>query len=216
MKPDDRDGDDRAFPSEAEWLALPLPDGITDLPSPDFVGRTLDAIAAERALDRDLDAIARDLPRIVLSAYDVPAPRPDFVDGTLARVRDARRARWQQLLARHVAPVPSTEFVQRTLEALAVDRERKSPAPHWRDRRVWVLVAAAALALFFVWPRPAQEPLQAQLAAAATPAMAHAWTSPSAVLLAADLDRRDPEALRAGAPDGVWLAFAPVPTAEVR
>ena len=93
------------FPSEDDWLDATLP-AEAGLPQPDFVERVTRAIAEERNLDRGLDALDRDLPRIVLTAYDVPPPAPDFVARTLAAQAAERRARWQHLLARHIAPMP--------------------------------------------------------------------------------------------------------------
>ena len=205
------DDSERPFPAESEWLGLSPPPEATGLPTPDFVARTLAAITEERALDRDLDALDRDLPRIVLAAHTPPPTRPDFVAATLAKVRDDRRARWQQLLARHIAPEPSAGFVHRTLAALAHDREeRVAETTTWAARasRHWpLLAAAAALLVLLLWRTGPEPSLQLQLARSAS-TMAHAWTSPVAVLLVADDERRDPQALPAGAPDGIQLAFA--------
>lgn len=106
------------FPPEPGWLDQPLPPELADVDLGAFAARTLDAVRDEQQLDRDLAAIDRDLPRIVLAAHEVPPPAPDFVPSVLAALHQDRRARWQQLLARHIAPEPSPEFVARTLLAL--------------------------------------------------------------------------------------------------
>jgi hypothetical protein len=106
------------FPPEQGWLDQPLPPELADVDLGAFAARTLDAVRDERQLDRDLAAVDRDLPRIVLASHEVPAPSPDFVPSVLAALHQDRRARWQEMLARHVAPEPSPEFVARTLTAL--------------------------------------------------------------------------------------------------
>ena len=114
------------FPPEQGWLDQPLPPELADVDLGAFAARTLDAVRDERQLDRDLAAVDRDLPRIVLASHEVPAPSPDFVPSVLAALHQDRRARWQEMLARHVAPEPSPEFVVRTLAAL---RDAAGAAP---------------------------------------------------------------------------------------
>ena len=106
------------FPPEQGWLDQPLPPELADVDLGAFAARTLDAVRDEQQLDRDLAAVDRDLPRIVLASHEVPAPAPDFVPSVLAALHQDRQARWQQVLARHIAPEPSPEFVARTLTAL--------------------------------------------------------------------------------------------------
>lgn len=106
------------FPPEQGWLDQPLPPELADVDLGAFVARTLDAVHDEQQLDRDLAALDRDLPRIVLAAHEAPPPAPDFVPSVLAALHQDRRTRWQQLLARHIAPEPSPEFVARTMLAL--------------------------------------------------------------------------------------------------
>lgn len=220
-RPGDQDHDheplpEQPFPGESEWLTVPLPapgptGGLADR---DFVDRVVQAIVDERGLDRELAAADRELPRIVLQAYDVPPATGSFVERTLAAARDDRRARWQQLLARHVAPEPSPQFVQRTLAAL-----RREPAPGARARRLgdggtrwfWPLLAAAGLALLF-WLRGDHGGTPGErFGGAAISAHAEAWAfGPGAVVLANCADDREPAALPGSAPDGIWLAFAEV------
>lgn len=127
---DGRADDGRQFPAESEWLDLPIPDAApspgegSELPSRSFVDRVVQALHEERALDGALEALDRDLPRIVLQAHTPPPPSADFVARTLAAARQERRSHWQQLLARHVAPEPSPQFVEQTLAAL---REAAAP-----------------------------------------------------------------------------------------
>lgn len=211
------EGAARPFPSEAEWLSLSLPAdaAASGLPSGDFVARVTAALAAERALDRELAALDQELPSDLLHAFAAPEPAADFVARTVAKAQGERRTRWQQLLARHVAPDPSPHFVQRTLAALAGERSTAaaaSPAAGaWRRRLAWPLLTLAAGYLIFVgWPR-SERPLELRAARAAAPALAHAWSdAPAAVVLATWRDESDPEALGMGGPDGVWLAFAEV------
>jgi len=217
---DDDQNAARPFPDEAQWLQLSLPTdepgGAAGLPSRGFVDRVLEAVAEERALDRELDGLDRELPRILLQAHAAPAPAADFVARTLAAVRDDRKARWQQVLARHVAPEPSPQFVHRTLAALAASAAEPSPSRRTRTPRrpSWWLLAAAAAALLALWNvfgRGPDEVFETQLVHQAAPTFAHAWgSSPAGVVLAHRADLADPAALSGSAPDGLWLAFAEV------
>lgn len=222
------------FPPEQGWLDQPLPSELADVDLGAFAARTLDAVRGEQQLDRDLAALDRDLPRIVLSALEVPPPAPDFVPSVLAALHQDRRARWQQLLSRHIAPEPSPEFVARTLSALrdvaprgpgggeaapAARRPLATSEPTapttaasaarrpWRRRSSW-LTAAAAAALLAValLRRDALRPLEARLAEQVPPIEAHAAaSSPLAFVLAAHERRIAPDAIAAGNADGVWL-----------
>ncbi|MFY9342698.1 MAG: hypothetical protein WAT39_09425, partial [Planctomycetota bacterium] len=112
---------ERPFPSEAEWLELPLPSPaeLGTTPGPRFVDAVLGAVRAERELDQALAATDSKLDRALLNAHAAPVPAADFVNRTLQALHADRRQHWQQLLARHVAPSPSPQFVARTLAALA-------------------------------------------------------------------------------------------------
>lgn len=217
---DGRADDGRPFPAESEWLDLSIPDAGpspgegSELPSRSFVDRVVQAIHEERALDRGLDALDRDLPRIVLQAHTPPPPSSDFVARTLAAARQERRTHWQQLLARHVAPQPSPQFVEQTLaalrqEATAPHHRGRGPASGWRRLGWPVLAAAAALVLWNALGRGAGPSFEVQIVQHAAPAFAHAWASgPAGVVRAQRADLDDPTALASGTPDGLWLAFA--------
>lgn len=204
------------FPSEHDWLDATWLDATlpadAELPQPDFVDRVTRALAEERALDRDLDAVDRELPRIVIAAYEAPVPAADFVKRTLAAAAADRRARWQQLLARHIAPTPSPAFVQRTLRALAHDR-RDGEAAAVSPRRpslargvlAWPLLAAAAgLALWWATGEATKHPAFAPRAAAV------AFDNRSGALWTALADGGDARALPHLPPDGIQLAFGEV------
>ncbi|MFN7590862.1 MAG: hypothetical protein ACK501_10365 [Planctomycetota bacterium] len=223
------------FPSEAGWLDQPLPPELADVDLGAFVARTLDAVRDEQQLDRDLAALDRELPRIVLAAHELPSPAPDFVPSVLAALHQDRRARWQQLLAKHIAPEPSLEFVARTLTALreTAPAAASAPAPAapqhprlattptrpghaadatfrpWRRRGPWLAAAAAALLAVVLLRRDAIRPLEARLAEQVPPIEAHAAAgSPLAFVLAEHERRRAPDAIAAGNADGVWLQLA--------
>lgn len=220
------------FPPEAGWLDQPLPPELADVDLDAFAARTLDAVRDEQQLDRDLAALDRELPRIVLSALEVPPPAPDFVPSVLAALHQDRRARWQQLLAKHIAPEPSPEFVARTLTALRSATDAAAPPartlPHEPRARIGERVAGGvrgAAARRFVWPllataaaavlvltllrRDALRPLEARLAEHVPPIEAHASAgSPLAFVLAANERNRADTALDVTSPDGVWLQLA--------
>ncbi len=215
-----------SFPSEREWLHLELPPDALDAPrSADaFVARTLDAWRDERRLDQDLAALDAALPPAVLGAFAAPPPTADFVDRCAKAIHDERRQRWQQMLARHVAPEPSPQFVSRTLAALAHDAQRGPGAGPggrgraaaggvwWRSPRVWPLLAAAAgIAVWFLVPGFARSdldraPLELRLAQRAPLAMARAHTAAALPgVLAVANQHAEPDALVRDAADGVWL-----------
>ncbi|MBL8729274.1 MAG: hypothetical protein JNM25_12630 [Planctomycetes bacterium] len=199
------------FPSEGEWLDLPAPPADELTIAPDFVDRTLQAVAAaptaEQELDRPLlDAVRR-------RAFAAPEPSPTFVDDTLAALRRDKTARWRELLTRHIAPEPSPQFVARTLAALAAERgvgaadgDRIARLHRWRFA-AWPLLAVAAAAMLWLLlsDRP-QPPIELRFAQQEPAAFAHAY---AATPMAAVLDARDrsfdPHALSAGGPDGTWL-----------
>ena len=138
-----------SFPTESEWLTLPLPaefadgfaaelrggdephadDGPTrsDEGASDFVRRTLAALRDERALDGELQRLDAALPKATLDAFAAPAPSSNFVPRVVAAIADERRHRWQRLLARYVAPEPSAQFVSRTLRALQAAEAEHGP-----------------------------------------------------------------------------------------
>lgn len=127
------------FPREDEWLQLPPPPFAAE-----FLERTLLALQMQRLeddwaspihasdedaaadldpdTDLDPDSLQIGPSREQLQAFAPDAPRPEFVAHTVARLQVDRRQRWQEMLARHIAPDPSPQFVQRTLDALAADR----------------------------------------------------------------------------------------------
>ncbi|MBL9079466.1 MAG: hypothetical protein JNL08_18330 [Planctomycetes bacterium] len=199
------------FPGEAEWLDLPLPPA-DELPlRGDFVARTLRALADDR---RGREADDRPDPLLTpqrLAAFAPPTPTPSFVDDTLARLRRDRTDRWRELMARHVAPEPSPEFIARTLAALAQDRAGAPVArARGRIRRFGLplLGLAAATLVWWALGTGAPAPFEARFAGREPAAFAAAEApSPLTSLLAAVDRDRDPDALAAGGPDVVWLAF---------
>lgn len=206
--------DERPFPSEAEWLDLPLPPAhelgfATGQP---FVDRVVAALRDERALDDAIAAEDRRLPRILLSAHEPPAPRADFVARTTAALREDRRRRWQHLLARHIAPEPTPHFVARTLAALAEARQQASVRPVAGRTRRWLGLAvavAATVAAAVLWRgRADAAPLELRVAQATSPAFAHAYAASPLAALAAEAARSaDPDALPFAGADGTWLLF---------
>ncbi len=200
------------FPSESEWLDLPAPPAEELTIAPDFVERTLQALAAagEGAPEPMLTADR-------LRAFAAPEPSPDFVADTLQALRQDKKARWRELLTRHIAPEPSPEFVARTLAALAADREvaaqrgaggsdRITRLHRWR-LAAWPLLAVAAAAAVWLLLRPApQPPIELRFAQQEPAAFAQAWSpSPLAAVLEAQNRAQDPYALAEGGPDGTWL-----------
>jgi hypothetical protein len=241
MNPPDpnRPDENRPFPSESEWLDLPLPEARPEAPATtpsdsaarrdrqrppadDFVARTLQALAEERELDRQLQHLDVQLPGALLQHFAAPAPSRQFADRTLAALDDARRQHWQRLLARHVAPEPSPQFVARTLQALAnapgtpAQRPRPQAGPtrpragRDRTRRPLLLAAAAIAAIgWFAWSRQALLPLEVRFAARGSAAFAfHHGGSPLAAVLDAAAAEAEPWALPAAGADGLWLALA--------
>jgi hypothetical protein len=211
-----RDGaSERPFPAETDWLSLPLPPDAAPagIPAPDFVERVVRAIADDRTVDAELATLARELPRSLFEQWRVPEPSAGFVDRTVAAVQDERRARWQQLLARHVAPEPSPQFVATTLAALRADAPSRGPAlravPRWRRFAAWPIAAAAAAALWLATSgAPPLPSFEDRLARTASPAYAHAYAStPAAVVLASRDRAAEPDALFDAPADGVWLTL---------
>lgn len=134
------------FPSEEEWLRLPAPEI-----SAGFVERAWQKVRAERAADDRVIAAW-------LAAYRVPEPSPEFVEGTLRRIRAPI---WQRLASGPPVPEPSPDFVDRVLRAL----QQARPAPQRPRARAGTWIAAAAAALLLValpWallvPRDARAP----------------------------------------------------------
>lgn len=224
------------FPSEAEWLDLPLPAPFAadEAAADAFATRVLDELHSEQRLDRDLTRLAEALPERLLATFTAPEPDADFVADTVRRVADDRRHRWQQLLARHITPEPTPEFVARTLAALREDevatahRRRfrlhraatADPATAPRHRRTALMMAAmaAALLLWLMSQRPAaSEPLLARLAEHAPTAAAYrVATTPLAAIRARLVRTREPFAVFDYPVDGLWLTGDDAQHAEVR
>jgi len=124
----------RRFPSEDEWLDLPMP-GDDELRSSEldgddgssFADRVLQAHQEERQLDEQIAELDRALPNEVLQQFRAPEPSASFLDDTNRRVHDDRRQRWAETLSRYVAPEPSPEFVNRTLAALQDAAQQDGP-----------------------------------------------------------------------------------------
>ncbi len=211
------DAAERSFPAEGDWLTLPLPPeaAAAGLPAADFVDRVVRALADDRTVDAELATLARELPRSLLDTFAAPVPSAGFVARTTAAIDDERRARWQQLLARHVAPEPSPQFVARTLAALRADgTDAVTPRAPARGRRVlrlaaWPLAAAAAAASWFATSTSSVAPaFETRLARTASPAAAHAYGgTPTAFVLASRTRVAEPDALFDTTADGVWLAL---------
>ncbi len=105
------------FPAEADWLSLePPPIGA------DFVDATLRLVrrAQQAAEDQpaDVSLAAPLLDPALRDAFAPPEPSADFVASTAARVRTEQAARFRALLLEHEAPIPTPDFVARTLRAL--------------------------------------------------------------------------------------------------
>lgn len=194
------------FPSEGEWLDLPAPPANELTIAPDFVDRTLQAVAAaptaEQELDRPLlDAVRR-------RAFAAPEPSPTFVDDTLAALRRDKTARWRELLTRHIAPEPSPEFVARTLDALRADVQ--PVATKW----AWPLVGiAAGAAMWLAFGHRTEtlgtaEPLELRLARASSPAFSHSYAvTPLPAVLSLVAHDDDPYALPDAVIDGPWIVL---------
>lgn len=221
------------FPGEHEWLSLPAPPVAAD-----FVARTLFALAEDRRAAGGRDPIEVDAEEVdsenpesedpdagdlglsaaQLATFSPAPPSPDFVDRTLRRLDDDRRTRWQEMLARYVAPEPSPAFVQRTLAALAEERPAlrralaPAAAPAWRRRVLPALpwLAAAAAVLWFVWLRqPDAAPFERRVADHVDAWFQHADSpTPLPALLAQLAHDEAPQALSTGIADGYWLAAA--------
>ncbi len=215
----------RPFPSEAEWLDLPLPTAAElgwpsdrDAAASAFVDRIVEVIRDERALDQAIAAEDKAVPRILLATHTPPPPSADFIARTVGAVHNDRRARWQRLLARYVSPEPTPQFVARTLAALGGDRSKAPPArAPLASRWPWFLAAAAVLFALFVWRLPGEASWEVRLAEATTPAFAHRATGNSlALLLVENERRREPDALTMASADGVWLLLGDTPAGALR
>ena len=154
----------RRFPSEDEWLDLPMPSDA-DLRGDDdadrasggsFADRVLRARNEEVEVDAKLAELDEALPNELLQQFAAPAPSAGFAEQTARRVHEDRRQRWAETLSRYVAPEPSPEFVDRTMDALREDRAQQTSAAASRSglrvvssTPVWGLLSAAAAALLY-------------------------------------------------------------------
>ncbi|MEC7726922.1 MAG: hypothetical protein VYD05_15475 [Planctomycetota bacterium] len=215
---DDREALAR-FPSEREWLDLPLPDelprrdGADDEP---FADRVLRARAEEQELDHELDGLGRALPDDLLAHFGAPRPSATFAARTALLVEQARRQRWAEILARYVAPEPSPQLIDRTLTALRGDRApltRRSAGgtPASGRAPIWGLLAAGAAAvLWAALVDRSPPPLEARLADQAPEAAAYRGASTPMAAVFADLARdEEPHALFDAPVDGLWLYRQP-------
>ncbi|MCB9878225.1 MAG: hypothetical protein H6835_11560 [Planctomycetes bacterium] len=119
---------EHGFPGEADWLDLPMPElpegplapegAAADAGVDDFVSRVLRARDEDRQLDAGLARLDQELPKALLQHFAPPPIGDDFVESAVAAIQLDRQRRWRALLARYVAPEPSPEFVNRTLDAL--------------------------------------------------------------------------------------------------
>lgn len=218
----------RRFPSEDEWLDLPMPDlsmhGEAELGSPTdqdaFAERVLEAQRQERLLDEQLAELDRALPNEVLQQFRAPEPTPSFAEATTRRAQDDRRQRWAETLSRYVAPEPSPQFVNRTLAALQDGSEDASTAgrtapnqPRARAPRpfgslpLWGLLSAAAAALLWLTLTDrARAPLELRIADQASTAVSYVdATTPMAAILSHVADEEEPHAIFDEPADGLWL-----------
>ena len=212
----------RRFPSEDEWLDLPMPSDA-DLygdeeaqESGSFSERVLRARQEEVQVDEQLAALDRALPTEVLRLHQAPEPSASFVDETVRRIREDRRQRWAETLSRYVAPEPSPQFVDRTLKALRADREqrsaRASAAEHPGPRRtstapVWGLLSAAAAALLYLGLTDrSPAPLELHIADQVSTSVSYVdATTPMAAVFASVAEAAEPHALFDAPADGLWL-----------
>lgn len=196
----------REFPSEAEWLDLPVPEI-----APDFVDRTLAARQLDLLAhaDAEPDLAGHLLTPSHLAAHAAPEPSPDFVARTVRTVLADRHRRWRETLAKYVAPEPSPTFVSKTLAALATDRGPAPAAPRGRRASDWhwpLLAIAASIAAVLLLRPPSQAPLEQRLAAEARPSLAVGYAaSPLPAILAALEHAEDPFGLPSGGADGMHL-----------
>jgi hypothetical protein len=212
------------FPAESEWLDLPMPAADELTIAEDFVERTLRALAdadepVGHAESADDEAPEPMLTADRLRALAAPEPSPGFVDDTMRALREDRKARWRELLTRHIAPEPSPEFVARTLAALAADRSAATGRPAGGGDRVgrlhrwrfsaWPLLAVAAAAMIWLLLRDqTRDPIELRFAQQEPAAFAHAHAAtPLAAVLEVRNRARDPYALAEGGPDGTWLLW---------
>lgn len=212
----------RRFPSEDEWLDLPMPsdadlygeDGAQEPGS--FSERVLRARQDEVQVDEQLAALDRALPTEVLRLHEAPEPSAAFLDDTVRRIREDRRQRWAETLSRYVAPEPSPQFVDRTLAALRADREQRgagaSAEPHLGPRPtstapVWGLLAAAAAALLYLGLTDrAPAPLELHIADQVATSVSYVdATTPMAAVFASLAEAAEPHAVFDAPADGLWL-----------
>lgn len=227
--PDPR-GPADGFPAEADWLSLePPPIGA------DFVDATLRLVrrAQQAAEDQPANASVETplLEPAQRDAFAPPPPSADFVASTAARVRAEQAARFRALLLRHEAPIPTPDFVARTLRALGLLpiptsgslADNPSAAVGGRRglggllRRLDVVLLAAALLLAAVLAfaglgrGPTTTPgLRQALLAGWSPSLATAHATTPIAALDAGLGQEPPPTtlpppLPAHAPDGLHL-----------
>lgn len=211
----------RRFPSEAEWLDLPMPSdadlyGDEEQEAGSFAERVLRARQEELKVDEQLAELDRVLPSDVLHQHRAPEPGASFVDDTVRRIRADRQQRWAETLSRYVAPEPSPEFVDRTLAALARDREERGRATSSETRSgprlfssapVWGLLSAAAAALLYVALADRRlAPLELHVADRVATSVSYVdSTTPMGAVFAAVAGDEEPHALFDAPADGLWL-----------
>ncbi|MGC6487192.1 MAG: hypothetical protein ACON4Z_06085 [Planctomycetota bacterium] len=213
----------RRFPSEDEWLDLPMPSDA-DLRGDEepvqnggsFADRVLRARQEEVHVDEALAALDRALPAHVLRKHRAPEPSATFVEETVRRIREDRRQRWAETLSRYVAPEPSPQFVDRTLAALRQDRAQRDsagaaaarPGPRLSSSApVWGLLSAAAAALLYVaLADRSAAPLELHIADRVATSVSYVdATTPMAAVFAAVTRDQEPHALFDAPADGLWL-----------
>lgn len=212
----------RRFPSEDEWLDLPMPsdadlrgdDGADREPAGSFADRVLRARQEEVEVDAKLAELDEALPNELLQQFAAPAPSAGFAEQTARRVHEDRRQRWAETLSRYVAPEPSPEFVDRTMDALREDRAQQTSATASRSRLrlvsstpVWGLLSAAAAALlYFTFADRAPAPLELQISDRVSTAVSYVdSTTPMAAVFAEVAGDEEPHALFDAPADGLWL-----------
>ncbi|MEZ5965943.1 MAG: hypothetical protein R3F56_19060 [Planctomycetota bacterium] len=81
-----------------------------------------------------------------LRDHDTEPVSAHFLDETLAAIDRDEGVAWSRLLARHLVPAPSADFVDRTCARVVADSVRAAPLGGRRTalRRAWLSLAAAA------------------------------------------------------------------------